>query len=396
MSYQFKPSAHMAEIPSNPIFHLLPLLAEPGFISFAAGVPSPDSFPYEALAGIAGELLAGRPWELLQYGSTEGYAPARAALARHLGRYGLTASPDEIVVTNGGQQAIDLICKLFVKPGDAVLVESPTYSATLQILRTYDARPVPLETDDDGAVPEDLERKIKEHAPKFVYLNPSFQNPSGRTMTLERRKAAAEVTGRLGTMVLEDDPYRDLRYEGEHLPTIKSFDREGNVVFVTSTSKILCPGLRIGAVYAPEALVPHLTVAKQAADMHSATLPQAIIAAYLDKGLVGAHIDGLIRMYRSRLRAMLGALDAFFPKSVRRTAPQGGLFVWCECRPGFDATALLDEAVARKVAYIPGDQFFAAPGVRHCMRLNFSNEPEESIAKGIEVLGGLLAERHGE
>jgi DNA-binding transcriptional MocR family regulator len=391
MSFEFKLSGHMAEIPSNPIFHLLPLLNEPGFVSFAAGVPSPETFPYQELARIAGELLTRDYKLLLQYGSTEGYPPARAALARHLGRYGLSAKPSEVIVTTGGQQGIDLLCKLFVQPGDAVLVESPTYSATLQILRSYRARCVPLRTDEDGAQPEDIEAKVKSEKPRLVYLNPTFQNPSGRTMGLARRKAAAEITGRLGVILVEDDPYRDLRYEGEHLPTIKSFDKEGNVVFLTSTSKILCPGLRVGAVHAREDLIPYLTVAKQAADMHSSTLPQAIVAEYLDRGLIGAHIDGLCAMYRERLRAMLARLDADFPKAVRHTSPQGGLFVWCELPQGFDATAALERAVERKVAYIPGDQFFAEPGARNYMRLNFSNEPVANIERGMGVLGGLLA-----
>jgi 2-aminoadipate transaminase len=404
--FSFPFSPHMAEIPSNPIFHLLPKLNDPSFVCFFAGVPSPDSYPYKDVERIASELLASSPRALLQYGSTEGYAPMRASFARFLARYGLDARPKEIMATTGGQQGIELLCKLFVEPGDAVLVEAPTYSATLQILKSHRARACSLESDGEGVLPGDLEEKIIRLRPKFVYLIPTFKNPSGETMSAARRAAAAEITGRLGVMLVEDDPYRDLRYEGDDLPAIKSLDRAGNVVFLTSTSKILCPGLRVGAVYAREDLMPKLTVAKQAADMHSATLPQAIVAEYLDRGLLDEHIKSVCRMYRSRQRAMLGAIERHFPGDIKWTKPQGGLFVWCVCPPRVDVGALLDRAIERQVGFVPGDQFFAEAcngsdgesgsgavgNAKNTFRLNFSCESEASIERGVAILGELLKE----
>jgi 2-aminoadipate transaminase len=390
MSFHFRYAPHMEKIPSNPIFSLLPKLSEPGFVSFAAGVPSPDSFPYDDIAEIAGKLLADNPKALLQYGATEGYMPLRASLTRHLRRYGFSASVDEIVVTTGGQQAIDLLCKLFLEPGDAVLVETPTYSAALQAFKSYRAEIIPIRADENGILPEDLEKKIKRHKPRFAYIIPTFKNPSGQTLNAERRAAAAEITGRLDIMLIEDDPYRDLRYEGGHLPNIKGYDKVGNVVYVTSAAKYFCPGLRVGAIFASDGLTPHLTVAKQAADMHTPTLPQAIVGAYLDSGLLDAHLEKLRVMYKARLGAMLKAAESFFPKSVKYAAPQGGLFLWCVCPQGVDTKALLTAAVDKNVAFIPGDQFYADGSVQNAMRLNFSNEPEEVIYKGMETLGGLL------
>ncbi|MDR1439747.1 MAG: PLP-dependent aminotransferase family protein [Clostridiales bacterium] len=390
MSFQFQLAPHMAQIPSNPIFHLLPKLNEPGFISFAAGVPSPDTFPYDEIARLATEALSGSAKELLQYGSTEGYLPLRKAMAQHLRRYGFSAETDELVITTGGQQAIDLLCKLFVEPGDAVLVEAPTYSAAIQVFKSYRANIVAIESDESGILPDDLESKIAALKPKFAYIIPTFKNPSGQTLSAERRAAAAEITGRTGVMLIEDDPYRDLRYDGGHLPNIKGYDRAGNVVYVTSASKYFCPGLRVGAIYAPKNLTPALTVAKQAADMHTPAITQAIVGAYLESGLLEAHLRMLCDMYRARLNAMLEAAAAFFPESVAYSPPQGGLFLWCACPPHVDTLALLAEAVERNVAYIPGDQFYADGSVKNAMRLNFSNEPEESICKGMEILGKLL------
>ena len=392
MSFQFQYAKHMEKIPSNPIFNLLPKIKEPGFISFAAGIPSADGFPYQAIAEITNTLLTTNAADLLQYGTTEGYAPLRKAMSNYIARSGLTPTPGEILITTGGQQVIDIICKLFIEPGDVVLVEAPTYSATLQILKSYRAKPISLAADDDGILPEDLEAKIKQYHPKFVYLIPTFQNPSGKTLSEKRREAVAEITGRLQTMLLEDDPYRDLRYKGEPIPTLKSFDRTGNILYMTSTSKILCPGFRVGALYAPQALMPNITVAKQAADMHSATLPQAIVCAYLESGLLDAHLVKLRDMYRLRLTAIQDAVQQFFPKSFVFTNPDGGLFIWCACPKEYNTLELLPIAVDRKVAFIPGDQFFAEDGILNTMRLNFSNESVESIYKGIEILGKLLHE----
>ena len=392
MGANFRLAPHMAKIPSNPIFHLLPKLNEPGFISFAAGAPAAETFPSKEIGDILAGILAERPDEILQYGSTEGYPPARRAMAKLISRYGLSPKPEDIVITTGGQQAIDILTKLFVEPGDVVLVGAPTYSATLQILKSHRAVAISLESDENGFLPDDLEDKIKLFNPKFVYLIPTFKNPSGATISVDRRMAAAEITGRRGVPLIEDDPYRDLRYKGEHLPAIKSFDKSDNVIFLTSTSKILCPGLRVGAAYIPKALAPSLTVAKQAADMHSATIPQAIVSEYIERGLLDPHIESVCKNYGNKLEVMLKSAAEFFPDSIKTTRPQGGLFLWCACPDGTDAEELLKRSIEKKVAFIPGGQFFTDGGGQNTFRLNFSNSGVDDIIKGMEILGGILHE----
>jgi len=392
MSFNPRLAPHMTKIPSNPIFHLLPILNEPGFISFAPGAPDADTFPVNDIKNITDEILEDKTDVILQYGSTEGYPPARRAMAKMISRYGLSPSPEEIIVTTGGQQSIDLLCRLLIEPGDVALVESPTYSATLQILKSHRALTIPLESDGDGYLPEDLEEKIKIFNPKLVYLIPTFKNPSGTTINMERRIAAAEITGRHGILLIEDDPYRDLRYSGDHLPAIKSFDHTGNVVFLTSTSKILCPGTRVAAAYIPDTLSQAMVVAKQIADMHSATLPQAIVSEFINRGLLDPHIKRLCGMYGKKLEAMRAAISAFFPDCIKITEPEGGLFIWCVCPEGADTNKLLEAAIKKRVAFIPGEQFFADGSGKNTFRMNFSNAKLGDIAKGIEILGQVLYE----
>lgn len=390
MSFSIKYAKHMDEIPSNPIFDLMPKLNEPGFISFAAGVPSPQSFPYDELLSMSKEALEESAKILFQYGSTEGYPPLRESAAALFQRAGIAATSDEVFVSTGGQQTIDLLCKLLLVPGDKVLVETPTYSATLQIISTYQAVPIGIESDDEGILIDDLEKKIKEHNPRFVYIIPNFQNPSGQTLSLERRKELARITAEYDVLLIEDDPYRELRYFGEHIATIKSLDEYGNVVYMTSTSKILCPGLRVGVTHVAKGLKEHLIVSKQAADMHSPNLTQAIVDKFLRSGLLDAHLDKIRTMYRERVIKMVQAMDEYMPEEVKHTNPQGGLFIWCEMPKHVNTTALLPKAVEQKVAFIPGDQFFAQPSINNFFRLNFSNASLENIEHGIKILGGLL------
>ncbi len=386
-------ASHMREVPSNPIFDLLPLLHTPGFVSLAAGVPAPESFPLSDIARIQSRLIAGRGAELMQYGSTEGYPPLRESVAVFLGRAGLYASPSEVFITTGGQQAIDLICKLLIEPGDRVLVETPTYSATLQILSSHLAVPVGVRMDEDGVDIGDLERKIIEARPKFVYLIPTYQNPTGRTMTPGRRSMAAEICERYGVLLVEDDPYRDLSYRGAAPVPIKTHDTGGNIAYITSFSKILCPGLRVGAVFAQPDLIEHLSVAKQASDMQSSNLTQAIVDAFLRDGLIDDHIEKICSLYRERLDAMLEACGSFLPKEVTHTCPAGGLFVFCRLPENIDTEALLGESVARGVAFTPGGQFYPKDSAHsNMLRLNFSSSSPESIRAGMKILGRLIAE----
>lgn len=392
MSIQIPYASHMSKMPSNPIFDLLSKMSDPEMISFAAGMPSPCSFPYEDLARITTKVLSDNAPVLLQYGVAEGYGPLRESAAALIARTGIATSAKDIFLTTGGQQAIDLLCKLLIEPNDPVLVETPTYSATLQILKSYRARPIGVESDENGMLPDDLDKKLSQYRPKFVYIIPTFQNPTGRTLALERRKAIAQITARHGVLLLEDDPYRELRYFGEHLPPIKMFDEGDNILYLASTSKILCPGLRVGIIRVPTDLHRHLVVAKQAADMHSVTLSQAIVDAYLREGLLDEHLKIICPAYRDQLSAMLEEIERHFPAEITFTRPQGGLFICCELPKHVDTAKLLPISVERKVAFIPGDQFYAVDGVKNMMRLNFSNASVEKIRKGIKILGSLLKE----
>lgn len=392
MSTAYRLAPHMTKIPSNPIFHLLPKLSVPGFISFAAGAPATDTFPKDDILRISKEILFENADEIMQYGATEGYWPAREAMSAMISRYGISPDPNQILMTTGGQQAINILCKILIEPGDVVLVESPTYSATLQILKSHRAQVVPVEADENGFIPEDLESKLKIFNPKFFYLIPTFKNPTGVTTNLERRIAAAKLTERYGALLIEDDPYRDLRYRGDHLPTVKSYDQSDHIIFLTSTSKILCPGLRVGAAYLPKALIPVMTIAKQAADMHSSILPQAIVSSYIQKGLLDPHIKRLRAVYSVKLDAMQNAIKEFFPESVKVTDPLGGLFIWCACPKKINAEKLLERAIEKNVAFIPGRLFHVDDGGQNTFRMNFSNATLEDIHSGIKILGQILHE----
>jgi 2-aminoadipate transaminase len=390
MSFQYRFAPHMTKIHSDPILKLLPKLNERSLISFAPGAPAAETFPYQDIIDISNEILIKKPVEVMQYGISEGYPPARRAMASMIARYGLSPRDNEIVITTGGQQAIDLLCKLFIEPGDVALVEAPTYSAALQIVKGYRGQPIHVNSDGDGIIPEDLEKKINIFKPKIVYLNPTFKNPSGATMSLERRKAAAEITGRLGVLLIEDDPYRDLRYKGVHLPPIKSFDRTGNVVFITSASNIISPAMRVGAAYMPEDLAAVAAKAKHAADMHSPALPQAIVGEFIERGLLEPHVAKICGANMERLDLAMRAISDFFPAKVEVSEPAGGLYIWCVCAPGVNAAEITERALKEKVAIIAGEQYFCNGNGRNTFRLSFTGAAKADMARGVEILGRIL------
>ncbi|NLF27697.1 MAG: PLP-dependent aminotransferase family protein, partial [Clostridiales bacterium] len=263
------------------------------------------------------------------------------------------------------------------------------FLGALQAMRTYNAEVVPIATDDRGAIPEDVEEKIKKHRPKLLYVIPTFQNPTGVTLSLERRRALAELSNKYGVLLAEDDPYRDLRYAGEPLPPIKAFDEGGWVVYMSSFSKYVAPGLRLGAAVANPQLLRKMTIGKQSADVHSPLLVQAIVDGYLRRGLMPGHLERICADYRKQLEAMLAGFR-HFPEGARHTTPEGGLFVWAELPEGRNARELLETAVAKNVAYVPGTFFYVEGGHESAMRLNFSNAPVEDIEKGMRLLGEAL------
>ena len=362
------------------------LLGQPGMISFAGGNPAWGALDNETISGVARDVLAGPDGRaILQYGATEGWKPLREQTAKCLREeVGLDVSENEILPTTGSTQAIDLLLKALVNPGDTVLVEGPSFLGSLQAMRIYGANLVEIPMDEQGMDMAALRRAIDEYCPKMLYTIPNFQNPTGVTLAVERRREIAALAAQHGFVVVEDDPYRALRYSGEHLPTIFSFDTEGLVVYLTSFSKLISPGLRVGAAAVKNpSLMRKLVVGKQSTDLHTPTLSQAIVAEYLARGLLPAHMAKILAMYREQLSLMQRELAAL-PLKVFPT--EGGLFVWCEAEETLNALELLQTAVQNRVAFVPGTHFYARGGHLNTLRLNFSNSTPEQIVQGVKAL----------
>lgn len=378
-------------ISGSAIRDIFKLLTNPQIISFAGGNPANTALQSDLVADLAQQVLAENGTQILQYGQSEGYAPLRESAAEFFKHNGVDASPDQLLPVTGSQQALDLICKAMIDPGDTMLVESPTFLGALQTFKLYQANLVPVDTDENGVIPELLEEKIKKHHPKLIYLIPTFQNPTGRTLSLERRKAIAKMMEKYDVVLIEDDPYRDLRYAGEPLPAIKAFDTTHRILYCNSFSKIISPGLRTAAVVCTEpTLMRKLVIGKQATDVHSPNLNQAIVDAYLRRGILFDHIRDISLSYGQQMQAMQRMLSTF-PESVKYTKPDGGIFLWCELPEDFNATTLLQKATEMGVAYIPGTHFFTEKGVNNnTMRLNFSNATIEMIEKGMNILKELF------
>ena len=377
-------------VSGSAIREIFKVIAQPGMISFAGGNPSLAALPDQQVSDLAVQVLKENGKAILQYGATEGY-PAfveslKAYVQAQLGR----EIPAVLPVT-GSTQAMDLLCKAFIDPGDVILVENPSFLGNLQCMKLYQARLIPVDSDENGLLTEDLEEKIRTYHPKMLYTIPTFQNPTGRTLSLERRRRIAELAAQYQMIVAEDDPYRDLRYWGEPLPAIKSFDQEGWVVFLGSFSKIISPGLRVGYIAGEQPIIRKCTVGKQSTDVHTANLTQAIVDQYLRQNLLPNHIREICGDYREKLQAMLDHLSRF-PQGVRFTRPEGGLFIWAELPEGLNALELLQQAIARKVAYVPGTHFFVNGGHENTLRLNFSNSTMEQIDTGMGVLLELVQE----
>ena len=382
---------HMKPIAGSAIRQIFHLLARPGMISFAGGNPSNAALEPEVIAPLAQSVLEKYGTTLLQYGATEGYAPLKESMCEFITSCGIHTTPDQVLPVSGGTQGLDLLCKALINPGDVVLVESPTFLGALQAIRTSQARLVEVPTDENGVIVEAFEEAIKTHHPKIAYLIPTFQNPTGTTTSLERRKAVAELAAKYGVVIAEDDPYRDLRYSGEALPAIKSFDEEGWVVYLSSFSKLISPGMRVGAAIANPVLMKKLIIGKQSSDLHTALLTQAIVDAYWRTGELLPHIERIKVGYRNQLNAMLEGFK-YFPEGVQHTTPEGGLFLWVTLPEGVDAKELLTKAVERNVAFVPGTHFYPEGGHLNTLRLNFSNSSVADIDKGMKALGGLLCE----
>ena len=382
---------HMRPITGSAIREIFKLLAKPGMISFAGGNPSNTALEPDVVAELSREALAKYGTTLLQYGATDGFGPFRESAAEFLRGSGVNCEAADVLPVQGGTQAFDVLLKALIDPGDAVLCESPTFLGAIQAMREYNAKLVPMPTDGEGVIVEAAEELIQKHHPKLMYVIPTFQNPTGITLSLERRKALAELAAKYGVVIAEDDPYRDLRYSGEALPTIQSFDQEGWVVYMSSFSKYVAPGLRVGAAAVKNPLLLRkMVIGKQSADTHSPLLNQAIVDAYLRKGLMPGHLARICGDYRKQLEAMLDGFK-FFPEGTRHTVPQGGLFVWAALPEGMDAMKVFEAAVENNVAFVPGTHFYTEGGHLNTLRLNFSMSDIPTINAGMERLGRVIA-----
>lgn len=382
---------HMRPINGSAIREIFKLLAKPGMISFAGGNPSNTALEPEVISRLAGEALAQYGTTLLQYGATDGFGPFRESAAEFLRTAQVNCDAADILPTQGGTQAFDVLLKSLIDPGDAVLCESPTFLGAIQAMREYNAKLIEMPMDDEGVIVEAAEELIKAHQPKLMYVIPTFQNPTGITLSLERRKALAALAAKYGVVIAEDDPYRDLRYRGEALPPIQAFDEEGWVVYMSSFSKYVAPGLRLGAAAVKNPLLLRkMVIGKQSADTHSPLLTQAIVDAYLRKGLMPAHLERICGDYQRQLDAMLDGFR-FFPEGTVHTLPQGGLFVWAELPEGMDAMKAFEAAVAAGVAFVPGTHFYPDGGHMNTLRLNFSMCDIPTIEKGMAKLGEVIA-----
>lgn len=371
-------------------------MTDPEIISFAGGAPAREALPVDAVRQIAQDVLTldNRGPEALQYSSPQGLKDLRQAVAdKLLAPNSILADPKDILIVSGGLESMNLLCQVFINPGDVILVESPTFVHCVEIFEMFQARCIAVDMDDEGMILADVEAKIKEFDPKMVYVIPTFQNPSGKTLGEERRRGLSELGSKYDVLILEDDPYSELRYSGEKLLPIKAFDQTGHTVYANSFSKIFSPGARLGYVYASPQILDKLIDAKTATNSHTSAIAQVLGAEFLRRGYFEEHLAKTLAIHKERRDVMIESIDRYFPKGTKRVFPDGGLFTWVELPGDIDTTLLLTEAVQNKVAYVAGESFFTeghGKG-RNCMRLSFGNVSPEKIRIGIQRLGELIA-----
>jgi len=385
-------SSRMDAITGSAIREIFKYLATPGMISLAGGNPSPDTFPSADVAEITASLMSRAGGAVLQYGATDGYLPLRESVLEFVKGKGIEASLENVLILSGSSQGLELATKCLLNDGDVILTEGPTFLGALQTFRTYRAEPVVVKMDEFGMDMEDLEAKIRATHAKVIYTIPTFQNPTGRTMPAERRARMLELAEKYNVMILEDDPYGDLRYSGEPQPTIKSMDKNGHVIYLGSFSKTFSPGLRVGYAVGDAGILRKMTIGKQGADCHTSNLSQAIIDEYMRAGKFLPHIQECCDYYAVKRDAMVEAIKKYFPASARYTIPEGGLFMWVALDEDKKAMDLFQKAIDQKVAFVPGVHFYPGLDVHNDLRLNFSMVSVDMIDEGVKRLGALIAE----
>lgn len=394
MEYRF--SNKLAELKPSAIREIFKSLTDSSVISFAAGNPAPESFPVDELARLSADIFAGNASVALQYGITEGYTPLReAVMRRQHERFGIGGDGDTALIVSGGQQGIELACKVFCNEGDTVICENPSFIGSLNSFRSNGARVVGVDVERDGISTEGLEAALKSNPnTRFIYLIPTFQNPTGITATLEKRREVLRLAQKYGVLILEDNPYGELRFSGDDVPTLKSMDTEGRVIYCSSFSKILSAGMRVGFVIANEKIISKMAVAKQGEDVHTNLFFQMLCHRYMTECDIDSHIEDIRALYRRKCELMLECIDRYIPKDrVTFTRPEGGLFIWGTVRDCTDASPIVRRLTERKVAVVPGAAFncdTSAPS--GSFRLNYSTPSDEQIAEGIKRMGSVFSE----
>ena len=393
MDYSKYISDKVGKLKASAIREMFKLMSDPEIISLAGGSPDSSLFPSKELSEIARDILLNEPVKALQYGTTDGYQPLKEQVMERASKIGCVAEGDKVIITTGEQQGIDLAVKTFVNEGECVAVEEPSFVGSLNSIRAHNAVLVPVPMERDGIDTVAFEEILKETKIKVLYTIPTFQNPTGITMSLEKRQRLLELAEKYDFLIIEDNPYGDLRFKGEAVPTIKSIDQNGRVIYCSSLSKILSPGLRLGYVICNGDVIDRIEIAKQANDVHTPFLTQMIACEYIKKYDLDADIKKASKIYGEKCEFMLSCMEKYFPKSITWTEPEGGLFIMCTAPEGTDIGAILKKSLANKVAFVAGNGFMADQDKPCTMfRLNYSTMPFEKIEKGIKALGKVLEE----
>lgn len=384
----------MSHIKASEIREILKVTEQEDVISFAGGLPAPELFPIDEINEINQIVLKEAGVKALQYTTTEGYAPLREWIAKRMNeRLATSFDKDNILITHGSQQGLDLSGKVFLDEGDIVLCESPTYLAAISAFKSYGCSFIEIPTDENGMDMNVLEEVLSNTQNiKLIYVIPTFQNPTGKTWSLERRKKLAELSARYNITVVEDNPYGELRFEGEHLPSVKSFDTTGNILCTGSFSKIFCPGFRIGWIAGDKDVIRKYVLVKQGTDLQCNTMAQMTIAEYLKRYDIDKHIEKIIEVYRKRRNIAVESIENYFPDYVKFTRPEGGLFTWVELPEGVSSRDILEKCLEKKIAFVPGGSFFPNEHKENTFRINYSNMPEEKIERGLQIIGEIIRE----
>lgn len=391
MNYHYSTKVPTSD--TDAVGDLLRVAANPEIISFAGGLPAPELFPVEKIQAAANQVFQEKGMTALQYGSSKGIPELRKIVAERLKQDGITVDEEQIMISTGSQQVLDLTSKMFINEGDTVIVEQPTYLCALDVFKSYGANLVSVEMDEDGLKLDMLEEALQANPnTKLIYTIPTFQNPTGRTLSLERRKKLAQLAVEYDVLVLEDNPYGAVRFEGEALPAVRSFDETGHVIYTSTFSKILAPGLRLGWVVAPLELINKYTIMKQSVDLHSDQLAQYIVATFFKTNDVDEHIAKITALYKERKDLMMTAIKKYFPETVSYSQPEGGMFIWMEVPGITDTQELFDRCIQNNVAFVPGEPFYCDEVVPGTFRLNYSNMPEEQIELGMKRLAQAIDE----